>query len=62
MRLLGLALLILATQGGCAAGWTDRYDPADVSHRTTRELCRSGGADQEQFERCMDELLPPSGY
>ncbi len=62
MRLFTLALLILATQSGCAAGWKNRYDPDDVSHRTTAELCRSGGASQEDFERCMEEMLPPSWY
>ena len=58
-----LVLLILATQSACGSvAWRDRYDAADVSHRTTAELCRSGGASDEEFDRCMEELLPPSWY
>ena len=62
MRLLTLACLILATQSACATGWRSRYDPDDASQRTTAELCRSGGASQEEFDRCMEEMLPPSWY
>jgi hypothetical protein len=51
----------VATLVACApASWTDRYDANDVSHRTTAELCRSGAASDQDFDRCMGELLPPS--
>ena len=57
-----LALLALTTLGACVTAWKDRYDPADVSHRRTAELCRVGGVDEQEFARCMDELLPPTWY
>jgi hypothetical protein len=55
-----LTVLVLEALSGCATVWTDRYDPADVSHRRTAELCREGVADEQEFARCMEELLPPS--
>ena len=57
-----LALLILASLAGCASVWSDRYDARDASHRMTAELCRQGAPDDQEFARCMEELLPPSVY
>jgi hypothetical protein len=57
-----LAPLVLAALCGCATTWSDRYDAADPSHRMTKELCRADGASQPEFDRCMEELLPPSAY
>jgi hypothetical protein len=52
---------IALAAGACApTPWIDRYDAGDVSHRTTAELCRSGGPSAQEFDRCMSELLPPS--
>ena len=55
-----LALLVLAVLWGCGTAWKDRYDPGDVSHRRTAELCREGGVSEQEFALCMEELLPPS--
>jgi hypothetical protein len=57
-----LALLVLAMLGGCAGVWSDRYNAADVSHRMTAELCREGSPSEQEFARCMEELLPPVFY
>lgn len=56
-----LALLALALQAACAPiPWKDRYNSADASHRTTAELCRSDAPSEQEFDRCMQSLLPES--
>lgn len=55
-----LFVLALATLCGCSTAWSDRYNPADVSHRRTAELCREGTPSDQDFARCMEELLPPT--